>query len=53
MPIDTLTFVLEGEVHWNDVALARRDSREIRGAEQINLRTWPQETDLIIVETAP
>ena len=46
-------FVLEGEVHCDNVALARRDSRGIWGAERINLRTGQQETDLMIVETAP
>jgi redox-sensitive bicupin YhaK (pirin superfamily) len=43
-------FVLEGEVHCDD---ARRDSRGIWGAEHINLRTWAEESDLLIVETAP
>jgi redox-sensitive bicupin YhaK (pirin superfamily) len=46
-------FALEGEVHCNDVALTRRDSSGIWGAKQINLQTGPQETDLMIVETAP
>jgi redox-sensitive bicupin YhaK (pirin superfamily) len=46
-------FVLEGEVHCDDVALARRDSSGIWGAKRINLRTGPQESDLLIVETAP
>jgi redox-sensitive bicupin YhaK (pirin superfamily) len=46
-------FVLEGEVHCDDVALARRDSCGIWGAGRINLGTGPQETDLMIVETAP
>jgi quercetin 2,3-dioxygenase len=46
-------FVLEGEVHCDDVSLARRDSCGIWGAERINLQTGPQETDLMIVETAP
>ena len=46
-------FVLEGEVHCNDVTLARRDSSGIWGAKRIDLRTGPQESDLLIVETAP
>ena len=46
-------FVLEGEVQCDDVALARRDSSGIWGAKRINLRTGPQESDLMIVETAP
>jgi len=46
-------FVLEGEVHCNDVTLSRRDSSGIWGAKRIDLRTGPQESDLLIVETAP
>ncbi len=45
-------FVLEGEVHCNDATLACRDSSGIWGADRINLRTGPQESDLLIVETA-
>ncbi|WP_428563703.1 MAG: pirin family protein [Solidesulfovibrio sp. DCME] len=46
-------FVLDGEVHCNDVSLARRDSNGIWGAKRIKLQTGPQETDLMLVETAP
>jgi len=45
--------VLEGDVHCNDATLARRDSSGIWGAERIKLLTGPQESDLLIVETAP
>jgi hypothetical protein len=45
-------FVLEGEVARDGTTLARRDSTGIWGAEQIRFTTGPQETDLLIVETA-
>jgi len=46
-------FVLEGNVQCDDTTLSRRDSSGIWGAERINFQTGPQETDLMIVETAP
>jgi quercetin 2,3-dioxygenase len=45
-------FVLEGEVARDGTTLGRRDSTGIWGAEQIHFTTGPQETDLLIVETA-
>ena len=45
-------FVLEGEVDRDGTTLGRRDSTGIWGAEQIHFTTGPQETDLLIVETA-
>ncbi|MFO1205474.1 MAG: pirin family protein [Burkholderiales bacterium] len=46
-------FVLEGEVRCNHVALARRDSTGIWGAERIEFQTGVEEADLLLVETAP
>jgi quercetin 2,3-dioxygenase len=46
-------FVLEGEVQFDDVTLGRRDSRGLWKARDLKFRTGPQESDLLIVETAP
>jgi hypothetical protein len=46
-------FALEGNLDCNGAALGRRDSTGIWGAERIKLQTGAQETDLLIVETAP
>jgi redox-sensitive bicupin YhaK (pirin superfamily) len=46
-------FVLEGEVLFDDVTLGRRDSRGIWNGQDLKFRTGPQESDLLIVETAP
>jgi len=46
-------FVLEGEVARDEITLGRRDSTGIWGAQRIEFRTGTQETDLLIVETAP
>ena len=46
-------FVLEGEVERDGTALGRRDSTGVWGAERIQFRTGEQETDMLIVESAP
>jgi redox-sensitive bicupin YhaK (pirin superfamily) len=49
----TYVFMIDGEATINDTALARRDSTGIWSDEPIKLRTGEQETDLLIIETAP
>jgi len=46
-------FVLDGEVQWGQTTLGRRDSAGIWGKESVQFRTSPQDTDMLIVETAP
>lgn len=46
-------FVLDGQVDCRGTTLGRRDSTGIWGAERITFKTGDQETDLMIVETAP
>jgi redox-sensitive bicupin YhaK (pirin superfamily) len=49
----TYVFVLEGGVACNGIALSRRDSNGLWGAESIRIETGADEADLLIVETAP
>jgi redox-sensitive bicupin YhaK (pirin superfamily) len=46
-------FVLDGEVQCDQTRLERRDSAGIWDSESIQFRTGPQDSDLLIVETAP
>jgi quercetin 2,3-dioxygenase len=46
-------FAIDGEARVNDAALSRRDSTGIWTDAPIKLRTGAQETDLLILETAP
>jgi len=46
-------FALEGKLECNGVELGRRDSAGIWGKERIALKSGEQETDLMIIETAP
>lgn len=45
-------FVLEGQVDCGGTTLGRRDSTGLWGKERIQFRTGPEETDILIVETA-
>lgn len=49
----TYVFVIDGEATVNDTVLGRRDSTGIWSDGPVKLRTSDQETDLLIIETAP
>lgn len=46
-------FAVEGKVECNGTQLGRRDSAGIWGQQRIGLETGAQETELLIIETAP
>lgn len=47
-------FAIEGQAWVNDLSLSRRDSTGIwGGGDRINLRTGAEDTDLLILESAP
>jgi quercetin 2,3-dioxygenase len=46
-------FVLDGEVQCGQTSLARRDSAGIWGSDSVQIRTGRQDSDMLIVETAP
>jgi quercetin 2,3-dioxygenase len=46
-------FAIDGQAWVNDTALSRRDSIGIWSDAPIELKTSAQETDLLILETAP
>ena len=47
-------FVIEGQAWINDTTLSRRDSAGLWGAgRRIKLRTGAEDTDLLLVESAP